>query len=182
APIRRRRLFQRTGEPHGTRAHALCHQSLHLLQLLRSRSPVLVPQNHSADAGRPNVSSEIDPDTLLLEPRKVLPQRAPIRRYAVMLVDLPVGPNDGVIERRHRIPLARYFGSNALKYLRRQPRLDQNAQFGLAQHVDEPRRYHAVVSIRVLRSRRRPGLAVAGTLAVPHPITTRVPGEPRPLI
>ena len=108
-----------------------------------------------------------------------MPQGAPIRRYAVMLVNLPVGPNDGVIERRHRIPLARYFGSNALKYLRRQPRLDQNAQFGLAQHVDEPRRYHAVVSINGLHTRLPIELADGGNLAVANPNITRIPGRTR---
>ena len=151
--IRRRRIFQRARKPDRARAHPLLHQSLHLIRLLRSRLPILVTEHHAADARCADVGREVDADSLLFDPRKILSQRAPVGRHPVVLVNLPVRLDDEVVERRDRIPLPRYLRGDALKDLGGDPRLDQDAELRLPEHVDEAGSDYFAVRIDRFRAR-----------------------------
>ena len=54
-----------------------------------------------------------------------------------MLVSGAIGLNDGVVEGRDGAAFAGNFGGDALIDFRRQARIDENGEFGLAEHVDE---------------------------------------------
>jgi len=54
-----------------------------------------------------------------------------------MVVSGAVGLNDGVVERRDRIPFPGNLRGDALKDFRGQARVDQDGQFLLAEHIDK---------------------------------------------
>ena len=128
AGIRCGRILQGGGEPHRALMHALFHQILHLAQLVPGRSAIGVADDHFAHGSSSDIRREIDPDALLLQPRKVFRQRMPVDFYPVVLIGRAVLAQHGVVERCHRFALTGNLGGDTLEYLGRSPRIHQQSQ------------------------------------------------------
>ncbi len=96
----------------------------------------------SRTEGRTDIGAEVDPHALLSQAGEVLAEGAPVGLDAVV-IEAPLPLLDhGVIERRHGVALAGNFRGDALKNLGGQPRVHQDGDFRLPEHVDESRRHH----------------------------------------
>ena len=98
---------------------------------------VVVAEHHAADLCCAHVAGEVDAHALFFDAGEVLAEGSPVGSDVVVVVSGVVGLNDGVIERRDGAAFAGDFGSDALIDFRGQAGVDEDGEFGLAEHVDE---------------------------------------------
>ena len=138
---------------------------------------VIEAQHHFAHLRCPDVRGNVDADALLFEPRKVLPEAAPVG-VDVQVTELRLARlDDGVVQRRDRFALARDLRGDALVDLRGQARIDEYRELRLAEHVDETRRDHHPLGIDGARARLAGEQADGGHPAIADANVPRVPGR-----
>ena len=175
--IGRRRVLERRRDAGCALLHRLAHEGLHSFELACARRAIVFANDETPDLRRADVGGEVDADALLLEPREVLAQAAPVGRDLHVLVKDLVGLDDRVGERRNGAALACHFGGNALKDLRRQVRIDQDGHLRLPEHVDEARRDDATFGIDATGRRGASEVADSGYPSVADADIAGKPGR-----
>ena len=97
-----------------------------------------------------------------------------------MFVGGAVGLEDGVVQRCRRAAFAGYLGGDALKDLRRQMRIHQHGQLGLAEHVDEAGRDDHAVRVDGRLACAAPRVPIAAMRPSRIPMSAEYQGEPVP--
>ncbi len=98
-----------------------------------------------------------------------------------MLVTLPIGLDDGVVQWRGRIAFPCDLSGDALINLRRQSWIDQNGLFRLTQHVDKSGGNHLTMRIDGALARRLRKIADGGNPACADSHVSGIPGRTRPI-
>ena len=178
--VRRRGVLQRRGEPHRALPHGIAHQRFHAFQLRRAGRAVVIAQHHTPHLRRPYVARQVNPHSLLAQPREVVAEGAPRGLHAVMLPGDVVGFEDGVVQRRDRTSLAGDLRGDSLEDLRGQMRVDQNGHLRLAEHVDEPRRHHHAARVDGASAGAPARSPMAAILPARIPTSAAYHGEPVP--
>ncbi len=173
--VGRGRVLQRGRDADRAVAHGIAHQGLHALQFRRVRRAVVVAQHHAAHLGRAHIAGQVDSHALLLQAREVLVESPPVGIYAVVLIPDAIGFQDGIVDRRDGGPFAGDFGGDPLVDLRRQVRIYQDGQLGLAEHVDESRGHHHAARIDGAPGGRARQIADGGDPALPDADVSGVP-------
>ena len=139
------RIDEGSGHAHGPVLHSLAHQRPHLLELFRRRGDVLVAQHHAPHLRQSYVVHHVDGNAEALEDRKILRVPPPAQRVAIddgrtLLGFGALGSG--------RAALAGKVGGDALAQLALGARrVGDEHQAGLAHHVDEAGRNHAVARV-----------------------------------
>jgi hypothetical protein len=176
--VRRRCVLQRSGEAHGAIAHGVAHQRLHAIEFGGGRRAVVIAQHHTAHLRGAHVAGQVDPHALLFQAREIVVKRPPVGMDGVMFVTHMVGLQESIGLGRDGRALAGDFGGDALVDLRRQVRIHQNGELGLAKHVDEPGGHHHAARINDALGRRPCQVSDGGDLALPDADVARVPRRP----
>ncbi len=137
AGVGRRGILQGRRHADRTLLHGLAHQGPHAHEFRSRGRSIVAADHHLAHRGRADVRGQIDADALTLEAGEVLAQRLPVSLEPVVLQLLSRFDASVSGHRRRRLALPRDFGGDALINLGRQPRVDQDGEFRLPQHVDE---------------------------------------------
>ena len=145
--VRRRSVFQGGRYPERALTHGRGDDSLHADQLIRTRRAVGISDDHLAYRRRADVSSNVDANALFLEAREISREVGPVLRNPVVLeFGRRLLGNRG-IDGRDGLAFARDLRRNSLKDLGRYVRIHEQGEFGLTEHVDEPRRNDAPCSV-----------------------------------
>src|SRR5581483_4978870 len=122
---------------HGAFTHGLRDEFLHAFEFFGRWRTVGVAQHHLAHLRRPHVSAEVYARALLFETLEVLVEGAPVHGQVKMFLDIPKFINHCLVQRRDGSTLAGDFGGNALSEFADGLLVDEEVEFGLAEHVDE---------------------------------------------
>src|SRR5205085_3452905 len=124
------------------------HQLLHLVELRGRGLDVVIAEHHAPNRGSANIIGDVDADALLLQARKILAEGLPARLNAEKLKLFFARTANEVVHGRDGFAFAGNLGGDALIDFRRQARVDENRQLGLAKHVDKAGSDHLAASVK----------------------------------
>src|SRR5581483_637895 len=120
--------------------HRIRNQAFHLSKLSSRRRTIVVTDHVFAHLRRADEGAEVYACALLVEPFKILVERAPIHRQVEATIEIFLLFQNAIVDRRYRFTFAGNLSRHAHHDLAHRAWIDQNVLFRLAEHVDEARR------------------------------------------
>ncbi len=173
-----RRIDESAGEAESAVLHSLLDENLHLAELGGCGSAIVVANYSFANLGGADIGADVQRCALLFEPAEIAVESGPINCKFVM-VEKRLLRRDGLfILRGDGAAFAGDFRGNALRELAQRTIVEEERDFGLAEHVNEARSDDAAFRIDFSFSMGFAQIANCGEAIATYSDIGGIPGIP----
>src|SRR5260370_30728448 len=141
------RINESAGKPESAVLHGLLDERFHLIELGGGGGAIIVANHRLTDLRGADVGADVDGCALLFEAMKITVESGPINGELVMVEKRLLRRESLFILRCDGAAFAGNFRGDALGEFAERTIVEEERDFGLAEHVNEARRDNAALSI-----------------------------------